>query len=61
MGKVLYLPSFYLATIFMVTFRDKKFSMFFVETIFMLSFANFFWEKGCRFLGINQLLARDGT
>lgn len=46
----------------MVTFsgKDYIFGKFLVETVFMLAFVNFFWEKGCRFFGINQILAREG-
>jgi hypothetical protein len=52
---------FYLPTIFLVfsitnaVFTQKQNGIVFVHLVFLISFCHFFYEKGSRTLGINQL------
>lgn len=62
-GKVFYLPTFFI--VFSLTnavFAKQKINgLIFVHLVFLMAFAHFFYEKGCRSLGINQLMGAQAT
>jgi hypothetical protein len=62
-GKVFFLPAFFFAFSLTMTLFSKdhrhNFGLLFCHFIFLIAYMNFFWEKGCRTLGINQLLFQN--
>jgi len=58
-GKAFYLPTVFLCSSFsyMIIYYGKDGQgMIIVHFVFMLAYLNFFWNKACRQLGLNQLL-----
>jgi len=63
-GKVFFLPTFFVTFCLSEAAFDKNSAaggLLFVHFIFLISYCHFFWEKGCRTLGLNQLASITGS
>lgn len=54
-GKVFYLPTVYVLSLLgsVIGFNKIRNTSLMLATVFLAAYANFFWDKACRKLGIN--------